>query len=91
MGTGVHPRVMSGVVCALLLGACSGPMENSVAAAGAESGELRCSEPRPQVCTMQFEPTCAVLDDGSRKQYSSPCNACADDRVVRALIGPCPE
>ena len=58
MGTGVHPRVMSGVVCALLL---------------------------------QFEPTCAVLDDGSRKQYSSPCNACADDRVVRALIGPCPE
>lgn len=91
MCTVVHPRLMTGVLCALLLGACSGPMQSGDPQAGAADAQTLCAEPRPQVCTMQFEPTCGVLGDGSRKQYSSPCNACADDRVVATLTGACPE
>ena len=37
-----------------------------------------CKEPRPQVCTMEYVPVCARLEDGSVKTYSSGCNACAD-------------
>ncbi|MDX1696870.1 MAG: hypothetical protein R3308_01215 [Thiohalobacterales bacterium] len=65
-----------------LLCACSG-----LAANGAKD----CPDTRPQVCTMEYDPACGVLATGGRKQYSSPCNACADDAVVAIMPGPCPE
>lgn len=66
----------------LILSACAGqPVTDST----------ECPQPRPQVCTMEYNPTCAVLQDGSRKEYSSPCNACADEAVSGVLRGPCPE
>ena len=68
------------VAATALLAACAGQPEVS-----------SCPEPRPQVCTMEYNPTCAVLLDGNRKEYSSPCNACADDQVSAVLTGPCPE
>ncbi|GAB3274878.1 hypothetical protein [Parahaliea aestuarii] len=49
----------------------------------------RCSEPRPQVCTMEYDPVCGELQSGSRSDYSSPCNACAHDEVVSYLKGAC--
>jgi len=51
----------------------------------------QCPDPRPQVCTMEYAPTCALLTSGASKEYASPCNACADDAVVGYLAGPCPE
>ena len=50
-----------------------------------------CSEPRPQVCTMEYAPVCASVAAGGRKSYSSGCNACADDSVSSFEQGPCPE
>ncbi|MEM9257711.1 MAG: hypothetical protein AAGA91_19905 [Pseudomonadota bacterium] len=50
-----------------------------------------CGEPRPQVCTMQYEPTCGILVEGGREDYSSPCNACAHDTVAAYEPGPCSE
>lgn len=51
----------------------------------------QCTEPRPQVCTMEYAPVCAQMAAGGRKQYSSACNACADDAVSGYLNGECPE
>jgi cytochrome c5 len=51
----------------------------------------QCDTPRPQVCTMEYDPVCAQLQAGGRKTYSSPCNACADDTVSGYLRGACPE
>ena len=51
----------------------------------------QCSEPRPQVCTMEYAPVCADLLAGGQKQYASACNACADDAVSGYLKGECPE
>ena len=73
-------RELSWMVCLWLLSACA-----------ATPDENRCTEPRPQVCTMQYAPTCGVLQNGERKTYSSPCNACADDQVVAREPGACPE
>ena len=51
---------------------------------------IACTPPRPEVCTMIYAPVCATLADNvSQKQYSSPCNACADDRVVAYREGAC--
>ncbi len=49
----------------------------------------QCSEPRPQVCTMEYAPVCAQLKSGSKKEYASGCNACADDTVTAYLTGTC--
>ncbi|RLQ22341.1 hypothetical protein DWB85_08675 [Seongchinamella sediminis] len=51
----------------------------------------QCTDPRPQVCTMEYAPVCAALVAGGSKQYSSACNACADDAVSGYLSGECPE
>ena len=50
----------------------------------------QCEAPRPQVCTMEYAPVCANLTVGMNKEYSSGCNACADDAVASYLPGPCP-
>lgn len=50
-----------------------------------------CAQTRPQVCTMEYAPACALLTSGELKEYASPCNACADDAVVGYTMGPCPE
>lgn len=49
----------------------------------------QCPEPRPQVCTMEYDPVCGQLAGGGRSDYSSPCNACAHDAVVSYLRGTC--
>jgi hypothetical protein len=54
-----------------------------------ENPLVQCSEPRPQVCTMEYNPVCAQLADGTASEYSSPCNACADDNVSGYLPGGC--
>ncbi len=50
---------------------------------------MLCEEPRPQVCTMQYEPVCALYTDGHRSTKSNACSACGDDRVVKIYVGEC--
>lgn len=39
---------------------------------------------------MIYAPVCATLaGEMAKTQYSSPCNACADDRVVAYREGDC--
>lgn len=49
-----------------------------------------CADPRPQMCTRDFRPTCGVRRDGSRRTYGNACTACADPEVVTQGAGPCP-
>ena len=72
-------------VCCLFLAAC--------ASSGQVTGDgaVSCQLPRPQVCTMEYNPVCASLREGGRRDYASPCNACADDAVAAYLPGACPE
>ena len=74
-------RSLCGIAVLMLLSACA-----NVPAPGTS-----CTEPRPQVCTMEFLPTCAVLGSGGLKEFSSPCTACADPAVTGYTTGSCPE
>lgn len=52
---------------------------------------ISCTDPRPQLCTMEFAPVCAELNRGGQREYASGCNACADAEVTGYRPGPCPE
>ena len=48
-----------------------------------------CPEPRPRLCTMDYRPVCAKLNDGSVKTYSNGCSACTDPVVTGYRDGAC--
>jgi len=77
-------RTLTVVALGLSLSACNG---TSVPHSSSQGNV--CVDPRPQVCTMEYNPVCAELIKGGSKQSSSPCNACADDAVKSYLPGAC--
>lgn len=74
------------IACVLLAG-CATRASNSAALAP----EQVCMEPRPQMCTMQYDPVCARHGDGRLETFSNGCNACADVTVVAWRPGACAE
>jgi hypothetical protein len=83
------------IACAatlLVLAGCSIPASQPGPAAPlAANPVIPCTEPRPQVCTMQYAPACAHLAAGGFRTYASGCNACADPAVAGYQEGPCKE
>jgi hypothetical protein len=72
----------------LSLGACaSGSPDKALAL---ESATV-CEDPRPQICTMDYIPVCATLENGSVQTYSNGCGACADASVKFWVADACPE
>jgi hypothetical protein len=74
-------RRACGIAVLALLAGCASVPEDAIS----------CTEPRPLVCTMEFLPTCAVLSQGGRKEFASPCTACSDTAVSSYVVGVCPE
>jgi hypothetical protein len=99
----------------LLLAACSqapvapAPVASAPPAANppaesspqARNEPVQCTDPRPQVCTMIYDPVCATRDTGIRcvttpcpsselKTMSSGCSACSDAKVISYVKGECP-
>jgi hypothetical protein len=92
----------------VLLAACSqAPVASEPAPppadppAQAKNEPVMCKEPRPEVCTMIYQPVCATRDTGvrcirapcpSEEQVtkSSSCNACSDPKVSSYVQGECP-
>ncbi len=66
----------------LLLTACS-------AAEDENKNKITCKEPRPQICTREYNPVCATLQDGSEKTYATGCTACAEKIVSTYRPGAC--
>jgi len=77
-------RLILTPLVSLLLGACA-----------ATEPELpdnltRCRDPRPEICTTEWNPVCGVLENGSRTTYATGCTACSHREVVGWLPGECP-
>lgn len=54
------------------------------------AGEIaKCRDPRPQLCTADYNPVCGVRGDGTEKTYSNACSACADPAVTGHRPGAC--
>ncbi len=89
----------------LVCAGCSAPetpetpetTENTKAPAGAGTAEMAgtpdltvCTEPRPEICTMDYNPVCGTLDNGGTRTFSNGCSACSDASVIGWVTGECP-
>jgi len=89
--------VMLFSVCAIMITACgSGNKQVS----NPFQGALVCKDPRPEICTNEYEPVCANKDNGIRcvttpcpstdkVTYANACSACADKKVFSYVPGAC--
>ncbi len=48
-----------------------------------------CEPPRPQRCTREYNPVCAILKNGSSRTDATGCTACSDAQVVAYMMGAC--
>ena len=48
-----------------------------------------CKPPRPQICTMDYNPVCAKLKSGHQKTYSNGCSSCSDPNVIEYVDKAC--
>ncbi len=48
-----------------------------------------CNEPRPQICTREYNPVCATYKNGSEKTGANGCTACSALAVVSYTPGAC--
>ena len=83
----MYRSIQIAVTC-LLLHACAAGSTNK---AMVTEGPTACEDPRPQVCTMDYTPVCATLQDDTVKTYSNGCGACADINVKSWVANACPE
>lgn len=79
-----------GVVVMLAgISACSAKKEHTYVGGNLQTKEILCTEPRPEVCTMEYLPVCALQQNGSYKTYSNGCNACSNSSVTSYREGAC--
>ena len=61
---------------------------------------IKCKDPRPQICTREYIPVCAIKNTGvecvtapcpttEEKTYATGCTACADPKVIKYKQGKC--
>lgn len=75
------------VIACVVGAACATPPGGRVEASGPAT--TACTEPRPQICTANYDPVCARLGDGTYATYANACMACGDGDVSGHRPGPC--
>ncbi len=43
---------------------------------------VSCKDPRPQMCTMDYNPVCGFISPNQIKTFSNGCVACSDSKVL---------
>ena len=74
----------------LLLISCATPTDRNI-----PINAVQCTDPRPQICTMDYTPVCATgcttasCETTELKTYANACSACADPAVNYHQPGEC--
>ena len=48
-----------------------------------------CSDPRPQLCTLDYNPACGQRVTGEARTFGNACQACGDAAVIGHFAGEC--
>lgn len=87
----LHLLPIAMAVFTLFFGFGCAPQNNPDEEIAAEPIQVtECTDPRPQICTMDYNPVCAQLDAGPRRTFSNGCQACSNQEVVGYFAGECP-
>ena len=70
-------RIIIPTIALTLLAGCTSARHDE-----RDSSWSSCVEPRPQICTREYDPVCARRSDGSWQTLSTGCTACSDEQVV---------
>ena len=85
IGGGVPMKRFITLASALsLLAGCQSPSQGTN-----DPDFASCPEPRPKVCTREYDPVCARRSDGSWTTLATGCTACGDEDVVGFRRGVC--
>lgn len=87
----INTRTLSLTLLSLLSISCASytdQNENNINEPGALD-LIICEEPRPQVCTREYNPVCATLNDGGTITGSTGCTSCSDSNVKGYVMGAC--
>lgn len=78
-------------------GACAAKVDSYVKGECAIK-QTKCTLPRTQACTREYNPTCGYFDESIKcikfpcaETYDNPCTACADSKVAYTESGECPK
>ncbi len=80
-------KVVALAFMSILLSSCAGYGERHTRPLAQDL--IACDEPRPQICTREYNPVCATYKDGSKKTGATGCTACSDPEVVSYTMGVC--
>ncbi len=85
------PRTILPVLLSSLFVACATSIDekNEINNEPGALDLILCEEPRPQICTREYNPVCATLKNGSAKTHSTACTSCSDSAVVGYKMGEC--
>ena len=78
-------RMTTFLITILFLSACGSTQQPPIE----KMESTKCPELRPEMCTMDYNPVCGNLSEGSFKTYSNGCNACSDPMVTSYSQGDC--
>lgn len=82
-------KVYLTAVLSLWLVACATSSEEQDVNEPGATDVILCEEPRPQVCTREYNPVCGTLKDGTQVTGSTACTSCSDADVVGYRMGAC--
>lgn len=80
-------KVVFLILLSVLVSSCAAYSEKNVVAPSAEL--IICKDPRPQICTREYNPVCATYKDGSKKTGATGCTACSDPEVIGYVMAVC--
>jgi hypothetical protein len=75
-------RALCIVATSLLMSGYQSPAENI-------ANQIKCTDPRPEICPMNWKPVCGYYSDQSVKTFSNACSACSDKKIVAYTENQC--
>ncbi|WP_052691869.1 hypothetical protein [Teredinibacter purpureus] len=75
----------------VVLSACEKPAEEPHVITPPPLAVERCTDPRPELCTMNYDPVCATHNNGNRTTEANNCTACATATVEHYSMEACAE
>ncbi len=85
-----HPQLLLLILFGLWSASCTLHNEKNKIVGKVDVMEFTvCKNPRPQICSREYDPVCSSLSDGSKRTSATGCTACSNLAVLGYTMGAC--